>query len=120
MNLHDGESTSGRLISIQAESLRATGLAVLAKLGVSDADASITIDSLVESDLRGVHSHGLQRLCWYAERLQNGGTNPRPTVTVISETLGTALVDGDHGLGQVVSQRAMAIAIAKADVAGIS
>jgi ureidoglycolate dehydrogenase (NAD+) len=106
-------------IVISTDALRDLGLAILIKRNVPESDASITIDSLVEADLRGVASHGMQRLCWYAQRLQNGGTNARPDVRVLTETPGTALVDGDHGLGQVVSHRAMKIAIAKAHTAGI-
>ena len=48
-----------------------------------------------------------------------GGDNPRPNVHVVTETEATAVVDGDHGLGQVVSKRAMEIAIAKARGAGV-
>jgi LDH2 family malate/lactate/ureidoglycolate dehydrogenase len=101
------------------ESLRKLGLAILVKLGVPDEDARVAIDNLVEADLRGVHSHGMRRLPWYAERLIRGVINPRPNIRVIEETAAIALVDGNSGLGQVVSHRAMNIAIKKAKVCGI-
>src|SRR5687767_2760506 len=104
---------------IDAEELRGLSLAILINLDVPECDAAVAVDSLIEADLRGVASHGTQRLCWYARRLQNRGTNPRPDIRVLSETAGAALVDGDRGLGQVVSQRAMQLAIAKAHATGI-
>jgi len=99
---------------ISSEELRRLGMMILLACRVPEPDAQITINSLVECDLRGVHSHGVQRLRWYADRLRKGGTNPQPNIRVIQETDTTALVDGDSGLGQVVSQKALDLAIQKA------
>ena len=83
-------------------------------------DAAIVADHLVEADLRGVYSHGSIRIQPYIERLSAGGMNPRPNIHVLRETPGTALVDGDNGIGQVVGVRAMKIAIKKAKEVGAS
>jgi len=112
-------SASDNTELITAHSLREMGLAVLSKLGVPEADALDTIDSLIDADLRGVPSHGMRRLLWYAQRLQDRGTNPRPDLRLLAQTPGTALLDGDHGLGQVASKRAMEIAITKASTTGV-
>lgn len=105
---------------IQAVPLRAFGEAILTRLGVPPDDAAITIESLVEADLRGVHSHGVQRLLWYAGRLESNATNPRPKVRVIESSGGTAVVNGDGGLGQVVSHHAMCLAIELAKTNGVA
>lgn len=104
--------------TVSHESLFQLVKAVLEKVRVPEGDAKVVAESLVEADLRGVHSHGTQRLPWYAERLTNGGTNPNPNIHVITESSATAVIDGDGGLGQVVSHRAMKLAIEKAEVSG--
>jgi LDH2 family malate/lactate/ureidoglycolate dehydrogenase len=87
---------------------------VLVRLALPPDEAELIARCLVEADLRDVHSHGVIRLPVYAERLAAGATNPRPRVRVVRETRTTAVVDGDNGMGQLVSERAMRIAIDKA------
>lgn len=105
--------------TVSAEYLRKLGAAVLDKVGVPVEDAKVIIDSLVETDLRGVHSHGMLRLRGYVGRLTKGGINPNPNLQVVTETEGTAVIDGGNGFGQVVSHRAMSIAIDKSKAAGV-
>ena len=105
--------------TVSAEYLRKLGAAVLEKAGVPVDDANVTINSLVETDLRGVHSHGMIRLPGYVGRLKKGGINPNPNVQVATESEGTAVIDGDNGFGQVVSNLAMGIAIEKSKAVGV-
>ena len=99
-------------------SLQAFGAAVLTHVGVPDDEAREIIDNLVQADLRGVESHGVVRLPIYVQRLAAGAINPRPHVHVVRETLTSAVVDGDNGMGQLVGMRAMQIAIDKAKSGG--
>ncbi len=92
---------------------------VLDKVDVPEAEAVEIIDNLVEADLRGVESHGVVRLPIYVQRLAAKATNPRPNIRVVHETPGTAVVDGDNGMGQIVSLRAMEIAMQKAQAIGV-
>lgn len=94
--------------------LKAFCVNVLEKVGVPPGDATEIIDNLVEADLRGVESHGVVRMPIYVQRLAAGATNPRPSIRIVRETASTAVVDGDNGMGQLVSIRAMQIAIDKA------
>jgi len=87
---------------------------VLEKVGVPTSDAVEIVDNLVEADLRGVESHGVVRMPIYVQRLAAKATNPRPTIKIVRETPSSAVVDGDNGMGQLVSIRAMQIAIDKA------
>jgi LDH2 family malate/lactate/ureidoglycolate dehydrogenase len=50
----------------------------------------------------------------YFEALRSGRFNPRPEISVVRETPTTALVDGDNGVGAIVSRYAMNLAIQKA------
>jgi len=85
-----------------------------------EADAAIVADHLVEADMRGVYSHGVIRVEQYTARYRERAMNPKPNIRVVSETSGTALVDGDDGAGQVVGVRAMEIAIEKAKSQGVA
>ncbi|MFC4170334.1 Ldh family oxidoreductase [Teichococcus aestuarii] len=98
------------------DSVRLTGFcrAVFERVGMPEAEAALCAESLVEADLRGVASHGVVRLPIYAERLERGANNPRAVPRVLRETRGTAVVDGDNGMGQVVGAWAMEVALRKA------
>jgi LDH2 family malate/lactate/ureidoglycolate dehydrogenase len=74
---------------------------------------------LVEADLRGLSSHGVNRVPIYTRRLREKLVNPRPALRVESPTPATAKVHGDNGMGFVVGSRAMDEAIARARQVGI-
>ena len=83
-------------------------------LKVPKKDAKICADILISSDLRGIESHGVQRLKMYYDRIISEIQNPVTNFEIIKETETTALVDAGHGMGHVVSHRAMELAIKKA------
>jgi LDH2 family malate/lactate/ureidoglycolate dehydrogenase len=91
----------------------------LEKAGLLQADAEYTADTLVKSDMRGVSSHGVVRLPFYCERLMDGGTKADANIKVLSERPGTLLIDGDNGLGQIVSIKAMKKVVEKAKKTGV-
>ena len=92
---------------------------VFVALGVPDDDARTVAGLMVEADLLGYDTHGTFRLRQYVNRLRDGGCNPAPRVTVVTETAATALVDGDNGLGHLALRAARELAMAKARSAGI-
>jgi LDH2 family malate/lactate/ureidoglycolate dehydrogenase len=73
-----------------------------------------------EADLNGSDGHGIFRLPQYVERIQSGGINVAPTISLLRETPATALVDGDNAMGHLVMHRAAEIAIDKARTAGVA
>jgi LDH2 family malate/lactate/ureidoglycolate dehydrogenase len=94
--------------------------AALTAAGVSDVQAHVTADRLIEADLRGRTGHGIIRLPSYVKRIQAGAINLNPNITLCHETATSTLVDGDNGLGQVVMTRATELAIDKAKVSGLA
>ncbi len=83
--------------------------------GVPRADAEICADILLESDKRGIESHGCNRFKpIYLDRIKAGIQNPVTNITVVKETETTAVLDGNHGMGQVIGHKAMSMAIEKA------
>jgi LDH2 family malate/lactate/ureidoglycolate dehydrogenase len=75
-------------------------------------------EALVAADLRGIDSHGVARLSGYIRLWEAGRINATPSIRIVHQTPSTAVLDGDSGLGLVVAQEAMQIAIEKAKQVG--
>ncbi|AJY74199.1 Ldh family oxidoreductase [Paenibacillus beijingensis] len=101
------------------ERLQAFAGRVLVLLGVPEADARLTAHALLQADLEGVESHGISRLPIYAKRLREGRIRANPDIRIV-RTGSVLKVDGDNGLGQVVSARAVEETIPLAREAGIA
>lgn len=88
--------------------------------GIPREDAEICTDILLESDKRGIESHGCNRFKpIYLDRIKAGIQNPTTNFEIIKETETTAVVDGHDGMGQVIGYKAMQIAIDKAKKYGM-
>lgn len=88
--------------------------------GIPREDAEICADVLLESDKRGIESHGVNRFKpIYLDRIRDGIQNPITNFEIIKETPTTAVVDGHDGMGQVIGYRAMQLAIKKAKEYGM-
>jgi LDH2 family malate/lactate/ureidoglycolate dehydrogenase len=107
-------------VMVRHEQLENFCIKVLQKLGVPRDEAVITANTLLTANLRGVDTHGVLRLPLYAARLKGGALKPSVNLTTERETIATALLDGHDGIGQVISCRAMEMAIRKAREAGVS
>ncbi|NNG04270.1 MAG: Ldh family oxidoreductase [Inquilinus sp.] len=88
-------------------------------LGVPARDAGVVAGLMVKADLHGHDTHGIFRLKQYSARLRDGGTNARPTLSVIVDRDATAIVDGDNGLGHLAMLYATELAMEKAERHGI-
>ena len=88
--------------------------------GVPREDAEICTDVLLESDKRGIESHGCNRFKpIYIDRIVAGIQQPVTNFEVVKETPTTAVVDGHDGMGQVIGKKAMQMAIDKAKQYGL-
>lgn len=79
--------------------------------GIPDVDAQKAAELMARSDISGADGHGVFRLPQYIRRIKKGGLNTRPNIVVHRTAPGTALVDGDNGLGSLVVARAVETAI---------
>jgi LDH2 family malate/lactate/ureidoglycolate dehydrogenase len=94
--------------------------AVFRGLGAPAPDAAVCARVLIAADLRGIDSHGINRLkLIYYDRIREGIISPLTRIEVVRETPTTAVLDGHNGLGQVIANRAMRMAIAKAGKSGL-
>ncbi len=88
--------------------------------GVPREDAEICTDVLLESDKRGIESHGCNRFKpIYIDRIIAGIQQPVTNFEIVKETETTAVVDGHDGMGQVIGKKAMQMAIDKAKKYGL-
>ena len=84
-------------------------------------DAAICAAVLIESDKRGIDSHGIGRLKpIYLDRIKAGIQNPVTTIEVVRETPTTAVIDGHDGMGHVIGVRSMEMALEKAKKCGMA
>ncbi|HSR30874.1 MAG TPA: Ldh family oxidoreductase, partial [Anaerolineae bacterium] len=92
---------------------------VFVGLGTPLDDARICADVLIASDLRGIESHGVGRLKYYYDRILAGLHRTKTEFEIIKETETTAVVDGHHGMGHVISYQSMRMAMEKARKYGL-
>lgn len=105
-------------ITVDHERLTTYASTALVKAGLDENHAQIVAENLVDANLHGVDTHGVFKLPEYVDRLQSGGMNPAPDVTVEQTASATAVVDGDDGPGQSVTHRAMDEAVQIAEQSG--
>jgi L-2-hydroxycarboxylate dehydrogenase (NAD+) len=92
----------------------------LVAAGLPEQDARIVSDVLIESDKRGIDSHGIGRLKpIYIDRIRDGILNTTTAIEVVRERKTTAVLDGHNGMGHVIGKRAMGMAIEKAQEHGM-
>jgi LDH2 family malate/lactate/ureidoglycolate dehydrogenase len=102
---------AGKLLSLIVD--------IFERAGMPDDEAALVADALVLADLRGMHSHGVLRTTIYVDKIRGGGFRPGRKGRVVRETGGTVLLDGEDGIGQVLTIAAMDRAIDKARKNGI-
>ena len=73
--------------------------------GLSDEDAGLVANTLVQADLWGHQSHGVLRTSWYIERLRHGVMTPFTKVDVVRDKSCFAVIDGKEGVGQVIAKQ---------------
>lgn len=105
---------------IQADALTSFGSAVLVATGVPGADAHLLSDSLVTAELWGHSSHGMLRLPWYVERLRSGAMEALTKSEQVQDNGAIVVVDGHHGIGQVLTAQAVTLGVERARKHGIS
>ncbi|KAK5333881.1 hypothetical protein LTR98_010219 [Exophiala xenobiotica] len=92
---------------------------ILIANGVSLENAETIAKCLVAADLRGIDTHGVNRIPSYMERIRQGVLDPRAEPTVSQVTPVVAQVDGHNAFGFLAASRGMDKAIEMAKVFGI-
>ena len=106
-------------VNVQEDRLLAFSTACFEKAGLSHDHAALISRLLVNSDLRGVRSHGTRTVNGYCSGFENGDMNPQPNIQLVHETPTAVVLDGDGTLGYLPMVRATEGAIAKAKEVGL-
>jgi LDH2 family malate/lactate/ureidoglycolate dehydrogenase len=104
---------------VSATRLQPLVQSIFERCGMSADDAKLLADSLVHSDLRGIHSHGVMRVPDYVKKLTREGVDPRRRPVVVSERGGAIVIDGRNSMGQIGGTFAMKRAIERAGDVGV-
>ena len=83
-------------------------------------DAALMGSILVDSDMRGIFSHGTQMAPAYIDKLLDGSINPRPNIRFIREAGSIRVLDGDGGLGHLACRRGTEWAVDEAKRTGLA
>jgi L-2-hydroxycarboxylate dehydrogenase (NAD+) len=89
------------------------------RFGFTESESKIITDVLLMSDLYGIESHGMQRLVRYHKGIEKGLIKVDAKPEIIFETPVSAVIDGNEGMGQLISHYAMGVAISKAKSTGV-
>jgi LDH2 family malate/lactate/ureidoglycolate dehydrogenase len=94
---------------------------IFKSIGVPEEDARVCADVLITADKRGIDSHGVGRLksIYYDRIVSRKIQQARTKIEIVRDQAATAVVDGHHGMGMVISKRCMDMAIEKARTYGL-
>jgi LDH2 family malate/lactate/ureidoglycolate dehydrogenase len=105
---------------VTLDAIESWASAVLVRAGLEDHDARVVAASLTFAEARGVASHGLLRLTTYVKRIQAGGINCAPTVSVDADLGALIVLDGDDGPGASTGVHASDLAVTRAREHGLA
>ena len=104
---------------VQIEDIKNRAIAAFEKVGVKPDDAKIITEVLLETELRGVFTHGFMRLERYINCIRSGGIKTDGNYEVLFDSPSWASIDGKDNLGIVISYKAMKLAMEKAKETGV-
>lgn len=105
---------------VSAERLRKLAIAELEKRGAPPEWSRLQADLFIEAELRGLSSHGLQRLPLLLSRIDKRLADPRARGAVTWKRATFLSVDGERGLGPVVLMNALQVLEPVARSSGIA
>ncbi len=111
-------AATGR-ISVPVGSLRQFVEAVFAARGMSAEHAACVTDALIWANLRGIDTHGVNRVPRYVELIDLGYMNAQPSIDAQEVAIGSLRIEADRAPGPIAMTLAMEGAIERARIAGI-
>ena len=85
--------------TLSSDALETLALRLLAAADTPDDIAAVVAAHLVDANLKGVDSHGVQRLPEYLDEIARGDIQPTARPVLDKQTSGTATFDGGRGFG---------------------
>ena len=106
-------------MKVAINDIRSRSIAAFEKVGISHEDASIITEVLLETEERGVFTHGFMRLERYINCIRSGGIKTDGAYEIVYDSPSWASIDGKDNLGIVISYKAMKLAMEKAKQTGV-
>jgi ureidoglycolate dehydrogenase (NAD+) len=91
----------------------------LSAVGTSAESRAAAIRAMIHASLVGVDSHGVRLTAHYCRMLEGGRLNKTPQLKVEKRGAGSAMVDGDDGLGHYATYKAVEVGMELAREAGV-
>ncbi len=86
--------------------------------GFNEEESQQITDVLLEADLSGIESHGVQRMIRYHKEITGGMVKVDAKPEIVFETPLSAVIEGNDAMGQILGAQAMQMAIEKAKQSG--
>jgi uncharacterized oxidoreductase len=104
--------------TISASRLQQFATSLLQAGGASAEEAAIVGRSLVEANLRGYDSHGVMRIPYYVQAIQEGEVVPGAELAILDDGPSRIVADANWGFGQVQAVRLLKMLADKARESG--
>ena len=107
-------------MKVNEKLLREFMIGAASKMDIGEEAAKTLADNLISANLWGINSHGIGRFPNYMRRLRLNLINRKPNIGVTIKRPATICVDGDNGLGSVVTKYATEKLIELAKTYGVA
>jgi len=107
------------MIRLEAGALRERMLAQFARADLAEESAALTVESMIETSLRGVDSHGIQLFPHYVRAVLGGRVNRKPAIRVQRVAPAASVVHADHAFGHHAGTIGMRAAAEAAAISGV-
>ena len=107
-------------VAVSTASLAALVVDLLAATGVPPRAAALVAEGLIAADIEDQASHGVTLLTMYLDRLAGGSVSPTAEGRIASDTGSAIVIDAENALGQVTSERAVALVVERARRHGLA
>ena len=104
---------------IPYEDTRLFCIRVFQGYGFSEEESTRITDVLLDADLCGIESHGIQRLIRYHKEVTGGYVKVNAKPQVVKDVPLAATIEGNDAMGQILSVMAMEMAMEKAKKYGV-
>ena len=114
------KSQNSNVTRLPAAVLKKSCIDVFTAVGVPAADAEVIAETLVLTDMRGIHSHGVIRSARYIDCIKAGGIKPAAELRILNDSPCAVRTSAAGGLGIPAASKAVEIAMARAKRHGVA
>lgn len=107
------------MVILDSKSLSAQMKKVFTAKGLNADSTNHAVDSMVQTSLRGVDSHGINLFPHYVRSIESGRISKNPAITFNQTAASVGIVDANHAIGHHAGSVGMQHAIALAKETGI-